>query len=90
MVRRVKLPNLNQVILTLLILQVIFFRWISLELQDVINILLVGLILLALVRCRNILRLKCTLFLILFFWLQTILPIQPLLVYHLEVLFIWN
>lgn len=72
MVRRVKLPNLNQVILTLLILQVIFFRWISLELQDVINILLVGLILLALVRCRNILRLKCTLFLILFFCYQII------------------
>lgn len=72
MVRRVKLPNLNQVILTLLILQVIFFRWISLELQDLINILLVGLILLSLVRCRNILRLNCTFFLILFFCYQII------------------
>lgn len=72
MARRFKIPNLNQVVLTLLILQVIFFRWVSLELQDMINILLVSLILLALVRNKKILRLKCTLLLILFSCYQII------------------
>lgn len=64
--KKFKLPSINEFIIGLMILQVLIIRWISEDVLDFFNIILVAACIIALCRYRSFINSKCVIVLILF------------------------